>query len=263
MDARHSAGIAKIRNSRSRLRSAATLLSVAVGFTTIAGCSNVVQTENRGTDNDFLHEPDQKPDTNAVPMLEGSAFPLTPGDHWVLTVQNGDKTSEEEMVVAAPGSVPGVTLSNPSDAIVEMKHNGKVDRIEIYRSNSQGLWLLKAGHPGNLMTVNPPIPLFRRPIVEGDTVPWRGVLNFENANAPGTALSRVSGRVTVSTPNGNFGAYRLDTIIDTSSRGQALSLPVTRWIAPGVGLVQQKLLSGKTVVVKSLKSHRVAPSKEP
>ena len=74
----------------------------------------------------------------------------------------------------------------------------------------------------------------------------------KNIAAPGTAASRVSTIETIKTPAGSFAAYRVDTIITTTVQGQQIYLYAARWLAPGVGLVQQRIVAGSQVVQKQL-----------
>jgi hypothetical protein len=108
-----------------------------------------------------------------------------------------------------------------------------------------------------MMQMSPPIPLFHLPLKQGDTIAWDGILHFKTMSSAASALSRVTGAVSVNTPVGKFNAYRIDTMISTMVDGQSAAFPMTRWVAPGVGVVQARVLVGKTAALKQLQSYHV------
>jgi hypothetical protein len=220
---------------------------------TMSGCRNLVEATNTGVDAAYLRAPGEATKTAAVVKIpDGPLFPLAAGDRWEMVQKSENQESSERIAVAGP-----ITLNGQSGMVVEMSQGGRTVRQEVFRSDAKGLFLLAAGTPADRMTLSPPIPLLHKPVQEGEEVPWEGTLHYRKTTAPGTALSRVSGREQVKTPAGTFGAYRIDTIISTTVEGQPVSFPTTRWLAPGVGLVRQRLLAGNNVVTKELTSYKV------
>ena len=211
----------------------------------VSGCRNVVEFTNTRKDEAYLRSPGQQFKTEEI--TEGSLFPMATGSHWQMHVQGGDKQSTEDITVVGP-----IQIGENAGIALQMSHNGKPDRQEVYRSDKKGLLMVAAGTPNDRMTLSPPLPLLHLPIKEGETISWSGVLHYRDTAAPGTALSRISGRSTVKTPAGSFDSYRVDTIINTTVQGQQVAFPTTRWFSPGVGMVKQKLLAGQTVVIKEM-----------
>ena len=231
------------------------------GWLALSGAACKDHVENQATDNAYLRLPGETP--APLDISKGPLFPVAPGYKWTLAVKSDAQTGEEETAVGGERNVGGVR-----GTIFEMRQGGKTYRQEVYHADTKGVTLLQAG-TDDMMTMSPPIPLLQLPVKEGEVLPWNGVLHFQKSSAPGTALSRVSGQETVKTPAGTFHTYRLDTVIITTVGGQQVSFPATRWLAPGVGIVKQRLLAGRTLVVKELtaykngrkiKKHRWQPS---
>ena len=235
----------------------ACLLAVVVSafMVPLGGCMDPV--ENRATDNQYLRAPGEKPAHMEVP--DKPVFPLSQGSRWEMALRSGDKMGTE--IVDANGTEQ---VGGRTGTVMEQRQNGDVYRQEIYAVDPKGVWLLaavtkdKAKNKLEKMTMNPPIALIHLPIKEGEFTPWEGVLNYQNTSAPGTALSRIGSPEKVKTLAGSFVAYRIDTIITTTIQGKQVSFPTTRWVAPGVGIIKQKLLAGNTILYKELKSYKIA-----
>ena len=220
------------------------------GWLALSGAACKDHVENQATDNAYLRLPGEAP--APLDTSKGPLFPVTPGYRWTLAVKSDTQAGTEETSVGGVRVVDGVP-----GTVLEMRQNGKTYRQEVYHADTKGVSLLQAGM-SEMMTMSPPIPLLQMPIKEGEVLPWNGVLHFQTTSAPGTALSRVSGQETIKTPAGEFKTYRLDTVIITTVSGQQVSFPATRWLAPGVGVVKQKLLAGRTLVVKELTSYKAS-----
>lgn len=212
--------------------------------------------KNEGSDNSFIREPGAKPPD--VTMRKGPLLPLTPGTRWVMDLKSGIRQGSEEVAVIE-AKVPG--NGKPAQATLEQRQRGKVYRQEIFALDDKALTMVAAGSPEDRMSMNPPIPLAKFPLQPGTYARWSGVLRMRSVSAPATALSRVAGVELVKTPAGTFGAYRINSVIHTTVEDKPVSFHTTRWIAPGVGIVKQKLLVGKDILVKELKSYHIAGQK--
>jgi hypothetical protein len=237
-------------------------LALALAFS--AGCK-AEHLESTGTDDAYIRPPEAK----ATPLAAGSGplWPLTPGNRWdfvVATAARDGKTApvqgKETLIVLGPR-----TVGKGSGVAVQVLQNGKAFREEVLRLDDNGLSLVAAGIAsvtGNdtmSITSNEPggpqgIPLVQLPVVPGAVARWDGILKLlkKNVAAPGTSHSRVSALEKVKTPAGEYNAYRVETMIQTTVEGQQIFLYTIRWITPGIGLVRQRVITPGQVVTKDL-----------
>lgn len=228
----------------------------------LSGCTREHAVDD-GTDESFIRVPGAAP-TLAIPS--GDLLPLKTGAKWSMTTRtvsrtrNRDVAGTEEIVIVGkqtPEKTRSVSpASAPEGAVMDMRKDGKSYRQEIYQAKSDGLYLSAAGS-ADKMTITPPLPLVKYPVKDGEIAAWSGILRFKGTAAPGTSVSRVSGRETVKTPAGSFPAYRIDTVITTTVEGRQVSFPSSRWLSPNVGIVRQVTQAGDTRLIKELKAYRI------
>ena len=257
------------------------LLGVLLGAGGCKGRENAV--EDTGTDNAFLRYPSDmtaKPDAadeNAPALGVGPLFPLGVGSHWEMQtvqgtivpgadgarlVQNLRQGSEKIIAVkkTTVGSQSGVIFDITTTG-GDAKAPGKTTtRQETYGANQSGLFLLGAGSDAGYMTMAPALPLVSYPPKEGQPLQWSGVLHYKNQTVPATSVSRAARIETIKVPGFPKGVrvWRIDTVVSTTllqnGLAQQVSFPTTRWLAPGVGMVRQKLISGDQLVTKEIKT---------
>lgn len=243
--------------SRKRPGSASSLLCALCLIT--AGCG-VEHTKNFKTDDRYIRAPGESSST--VEIKDGPLLPAAVGNRWQMALKDSEgNAGKEEIVVTHHETIGGVR--GASLAFRQVGGNGKLTtyREEVYASNKTAISILSSGTADNKMVMVPPIPLIALPVEEGKAVEWSGLLRFKGQMSPSTALSRVSGRDIISTPAGKFATYRVDTVVTTSQEGRPVSFPTVRWIAPGVGVVKQKIFIGQTLIVKTLTKYTVSSTK--
>ena len=258
------------------------LLGVLLGAGGCKGRENAV--EDTGTDNAFLRyprdmaaKPDAAADENAPAFGTGPLFPLAVGSHWEMqTVQgtivpgaDGGRQVQNlrqgsEKITASKKT----TVGSQSGVIFDITTTGGdakapakiTTRQETYGANRSGLFLLGAGSDTGYMTMAPALPLVSYPPKEGKPLQWSGVLHYKNQTVPATSVSRAARIETIKVPGFPKGvsAWRIDTVVSTTllqnGLAQQVSFPTTRWLAPGVGMVRQKLISGDQLVTKEIKT---------
>lgn len=227
------------------------------------GCKSE-QVESTGTDDSFIRLPGQKVEPISV---NSPLWPLTVGNRWVYNVSTANKDGKtppvlgrETLVVLGPK-----TVGQGSGIAVQVLQNDKPFREEVLRLDDTGLSLVAAGiASGNStdtmsITSNEPqkqmgIPLVRFPATPGQVARWDGILtlNKKKIAAPGTSHSRVSAVEKIKTPAGEFNAFRIETMIQTTVERQQIFLFTIRWLAPGVGMVRQRVITPAQVVTKDL-----------
>jgi hypothetical protein len=232
-------------------RSTSLLVLFAGTALLLAGCREDALVTNLKSDDAFIRLPGQV-DTDITPH-PGTPFPLAKGSQWEMLVETGSQQAAE--IDRASGST---VIGGVNGQAIETMQDGKAVREDVYGSDEKGVTLIAAGAPADQMRISPPITLFTIPLHDGDVFNWSGILHFRTSSSPATALSRVRGRDRITTPAGAFDTFRVDTIIMTTVDGQTAAFPTTRWIAPGVGVVKQRLLAGRTVITKFLKSYTPA-----
>ena len=259
------------------------VLVLAGALLSAGGCTgreNAV--EDKGTDTAFLRYPDgtqgaATPDPNAPELASGPLFPVGVGSHWEMQTRQGmvqansavsgvqmNRQGSEKITVAQKvmvGEQSGALFNITATGSTNQKAGGT--RQETYAVKPDGLFLLAAGSTTGHMTMSPPLPLVAYPPKEGQPLQWSGVLHYKDQTVPAASVSRVSRVQIIKVPGIPKGvaAYRVDTVISTTllqnGLSQQVSFPTTRWLAPGIGMVQQKLIAGDQVVVKQLKTWKL------
>jgi hypothetical protein len=218
----------------------------------IPGCHDPVA--NLDTDKAFLRQPGDPLQGVAIgsgpllPAIKGATFDM---GVLVTNAQGPQKPLREQIVVAGvkkAGEQTRVTL--------ETRRNGKVTRREVFVSDAEGLKMAAAGL-GDSVSITPPLPLIRYPVKEGDVISWNGILKFRGTSAPGTAYSRVSGQDMVRDGKRQVGAYRVDTLIETTIAGRLVPFMTTRWFAPSVGIAHQWNYGSDAFIERILIARRV------
>lgn len=186
-------------------------------------------------------------------VRRNNVLPLTVGNSWeMLAVCAGEK-SRERVVVTGP-----VNIGNVAGTQLDIYREGKKWRREIYRKVGNETQLVAMQDESSpLMVMDPPLPLFKEPMKEGDTTRWIGDYKLlpglrpdgkdsgiKQAQIwPSRGFSRVSGLETVVTSAGRFKAFRIDSIVVANrfvnGKSQEIRFPMVRWVAPGVGLVRR------------------------
>ena len=227
-------------------------LAALPGIALVAGCKEPV--DNLATDNAYIRVPGAVPTPFA--METGPLMPLKAGATWEVQLKQDERLGRETDIVStlrSDKSDKGFT-----DAIVETRVQGRPVRQEIFRMAGDETLMVAAGF-SEKVTLSPPLPLYKEPVIVGAALPWAGVLQFRGVSAPGTGCSRITGRESVQTPArpSPFPTYRLDTVINTTIQNHPASFRIVRWLAPGVGIVRQRTSIGATGVEKTLLSYKI------
>ena len=99
------------------------------------------------------------------------------------------------------------------------------------------------------------MPLIQVPVREGAIQSWQGVARAGKQSFAVKAYSRVSYWEQLDLPKGKVGAYRVDTVLIAPEQGRLSSIPMTRWFAPGQGIVRQRFISdGSEITVEGMGS---------
>jgi hypothetical protein len=224
------------------------------------GCGDPV--ESLEMDQAFLRRPGEKP--AGVKMGSGPLIPTTKGTTFemVLTPLARDdkdlpRLSPEQIAVTRVEQAAGQTR-----VTLQTQQNARGTRQEVYLSGSEGLEMAATVGANGGVTFVPPLPLVRYPIQNGDTLTWSGVLKTRAGSAPGNAYSRVSGQDVTPTGIGEFGTYRVDTVIQTTVQGRLTPFQTRRWFAPGIGIVRQwnqQAINGESVLIDRRLRRRTMP----
>jgi hypothetical protein len=187
-----------------------------------------------GPDMKFLTTPLEGEDTKGVSQ---SLLPLTKGNSWQMTsyVPQDNLKNSDKITMVGP-----ITIDGFAGTEVTIQRDGKKWRREAYRLVNNELQLIAAqDENSDLMRYNPPIPLLKYPVHEGDSVGWSGSFRLGKTELPAQALSRISGTEKIKTPAGVFTTYRVDTVLVVTQGENEIRFPVVRWLSPGVGFVRR------------------------
>jgi len=222
---------------------------------TLTGCRD---DPNGGVDHAFIRTGEENASSGATPApppAPAVLFPTAAGRRWEMMVraQAGGTGRIQAMSETTTATGPATIASVAGKALL-IQQKGAPSRSELFSVTDKGLSQIAAGG-AQKMVMSPPMPLFAAPITAGASLSWEGEIRFMGAKAPGTGFSRVSGKDLVQTPAGKFEAWRIDSILTTLVQGRQVSFPITRWMAPGVGVVKQRYILGNAIVVKELTSY--------
>jgi len=196
----------------------------------LAGCEE--DTGSIGQDSSYLNASlgSEDPKDDRTHML-----PLKPGNWWDMHAACKGETNEDHYVVVGP-----VTEGDVSGIEVDQIRNGKRWRREIFQQKGNTLYVAAMqDETSQLMRYDPPIPVYKEPINEGDTLQWYGDFRMGKETFPARALSRISGKESVTTATGKFKCFRVDTIVRVTRGKQEVKFPTVRWLAARVGYVRR------------------------
>lgn len=190
----------------------------------------------------------------APPAAErgASLFPVQPGARWLLDVRDSaERTARTEVLTQKRGGSSDeiVLEARPTTATSE---SGPPTQRETYIVNKGGVFLRSVSNTVEFR-LEPPLPLLRFPVDEGAYYNWTGRIITKGQAVPATGISRVSGREKFPYRADEVMAYHSDAVLslvinDASAKPQRMTIPMARWFAPNVGLVQQRML--RTDVVR-------------
>jgi|GEM_PF-2154924 hypothetical protein len=198
--------------------------------------------ETGGQDVAFLNSPTV---TEMPEKQRRNLLPLATGNTWEFfsLVNYTTEKSNDRLVVLGPRTEADITGIQ-----VDVLREGKKWRREFYSQKGETTYLVAMqDETSPLMRLHPPVPMWKEPVTEGDTVRWIGEFRIKTVQMgeqvlPAEGYSRISGVETVKTAAGEFKVYRVDTVIVANNGGKELRFPVVRWLAPNVGFVRRGLV---------------------
>ncbi len=238
---------------RPRFNSAVLRFCATVAAFSVAGCRD---DPNGGVDHAYIRTGETETIEDAKPAPSpATLFPMDKGRQWRMTIRiearDGSQIKTATEVITATGPA---TIASVSGKSLSLDQKGVPLRSELFALSNKGLSQIAAGGTQK-MIMSPPMPIFAAPIKEGSSLSWEGEIRMMGQKNPATGFSRVSGKDTIQTPAGKFEAWRVDSVLTTIAEGRQIAFPITRWLAPGVGVVKQRYIIGDAVVVKELTSY--------
>jgi hypothetical protein len=213
-----------------RFRPVAFLALLGLLALPLAGCEE--DTGSIGQDSAYLNAPLSSNDPKEE---RTNLLPLKPGSWWDMHAVCAGESNEDRYVVVGP-----VTEGDVSGIQVDQMRKGKRWRREIFQQKGDTLYICAMqDETSQLMRYNPPIPLCKEPVSEGDVLQWYGDFRMGKETLPARALSRISGKETVTTPTGKFKTFRVDTIVQVTRGKQEVKFPTVRWLTARVGYVRR------------------------
>ncbi len=170
-------------------------------------------------------------------------LPLVPGTRWryKVTLPDGKESFLETT------ALPGQTLEGRTD--------GKLESRDTFKIGPAGIFIVGT-QVGGPSPITPELPLVLLPIKEGAITAWQGTIGTNKTTLPARAWVRVTRREKVKVPMGEFSAWRVDMRTDVM-RGRQQAMLVTRWLAPGVGVVRMRLAQNKQVTLWELSAKKM------
>jgi hypothetical protein len=248
------------------ITSAATLLATS-------GCRDAI--ENSGEDNAFIRQPGTKSvASNKVKQKTGPLLPTKIGSTWrnrinfrrISAPVNGNQDPSvddngvpfieayEKAVMAGPSPLAGGGSGVRIDMRPDMQN--KINRTETFRVDKSGIYFSRIGG-GQTLDALPPVPLITYPIQEDQIKKWTGTLRFNSKSYPAQGYIRVGSAEEVTLPQGKVIAYRVDTALTANIDGRPASFPITRWFAPGIGIIRQHFIEGNLQISKEVDTYKI------
>jgi hypothetical protein len=204
-----------------------------LGFLLLCGCRNQA---DHGEELSYLRPNPEvyEPGTLSTEKL----LPLVPGTRWRYKVVRPEGKESSLETTALPGQ------------ILEGRTEGRLESRDTFRIGPSGISIVET-FVGGASPITPELPLVVLPMKEGAITAWQGTIGTNKTTVPARAWVRVTRREKVKVPMGEFAAWRVDMRTDVMQRGQQAML-VTRWLAPGVGVVRMRLVQNKQVTLWEL-----------
>jgi hypothetical protein len=181
----------------------------------------------------------------AAPTLKGKEtyyFPTTEGDQRVYETRDGDRVRETTDVVMKVEKKDGALIVTVGR---EVKGDRRaMSKVEV---SDKGVTQLSGPFP-----FKPPHPVVKLPVKPGEQ--WTHVSESGDGPAGTKSIHTVAKEEEIEVPAGKFKAVRMDVELTfVGGRGET-TIRVSRWYAPGVGLVKSVQGTGGTESVIVLKS---------
>jgi hypothetical protein len=175
------------------------------------------------------------PKGKPVPLYFGTRV----GDTWVYEIRTPAAKVDMIEAVSAADEKDGVVV-----VAVTRTYQGETAVSQQLAVSEQGLQLLAVGG-SNLSHAQWVVKV---PVKAGDT--WTVDLDAPPGRQPLKLTYTVRGEEEVEVPAGKFKAVRVDTTLNDP----VVPMPISRWYAPGIGLVKSVSKIGKDDRVQILKS---------
>ncbi|WP_395089175.1 hypothetical protein [Armatimonas sp.] len=202
-----------------------------IAFTLVSGCKDLrIAT---GSDDSFIHLPQELTATPVPPAQP--LLPTSPNSHWTYRLTNEENGIEEVTVL------PSRLIDGQTALVLSGKRKGAPDREELFYVTNNEIAQFSAG-AAEKVTLKPPMPILRFPLKFDETLSWQGGVSLRGALVPSRSKSRLRCVEKIKVPAGTFTAYRVDTILETRLTDGLAHFWVTRWFAPGVGVVRTRYL---------------------
>lgn len=178
-----------------------------------------------------------------TPGAGKNLLPLTKGNVWQM--KHTDWPEPYRLEVVGPTRKKGA-----SGIEVRISRGENPNGHEIYRREGGKMLLVAfsefsdyvAGLVGPV-TLTPALPLWAEPASVGATLNWKGAVDIDGDRKTATATSRVVRAERIVTATGPVTAYRIETTITLTKRGDDTRFRRLLWLAPGVGFVQRSTTS--------------------
>ncbi|MCX6366324.1 MAG: hypothetical protein NTX57_06385 [Armatimonadetes bacterium] len=195
----------------------------------LTSCKNVRIAS--GADDSFIHLPDEI-NTKPTPPKK-SLFPTPVGGYWIYRLVNTKGEQEKVVVQPSRGAETAVLAS--------AQISGK-PREELFKITPQEITHLSSSGGNDKVTMKPPMPLLQFPLNFDKSITWQGGVLLRDSLVPSKGHSRLKAIEKVTVPRGTFTAYRVDSILETTTSGGTSTYWTTRWFAPGVGMVKVRYI---------------------
>ena len=139
------------------------------------------------------------------------------------------------------------TFEKEKNSVISRNTGDKFKYIQELKINEQGVFVLQTYQYIKLFlfitkektfTYNKPLLRLPFPVKEGNSWEWKGVEFSDGDSCNVTVNGIVLGKEQITTPSGNFDAYKVETVISSSSGSNNT---VTEWYAENVGLVKARI----------------------
>jgi hypothetical protein len=224
------------------------------------GCGEAIQ--NSGEDDSFIREPGRDSGTaSKATSNSGPLLPLKPGISWRnrVTVRRIGTDLTQTLGFETVVSSGQISLAREKSIGLRLQtkpENNTISRTETFQITKSGIFLASV-EGEQVLTATPALPIVSYPIREGEIKQWKGVLRLSDKNYPCRGYSRVRSQEEITLLRGKVTAYRIDSMLIADVNGRKAYVPMTRWFAPGVGMVRYRYASGTTEVTKETVSYKI------
>jgi hypothetical protein len=173
-------------------------------------------------------------------------FPRIAGGEWEYEEKIGDAVHQLKTTCLGEKEVGEVRYT-----FFTTRRDGEPVLTEGYTITPDAVLRISSGENSS-NSIEPPMPVLKVPIKQGQNWKWQGRLLEMGISTPAEASLSVTGPVKLKVPYGELETWQISQTYTISPGNDASTITSTQWFAEGIGLVKQETRDGEAVTTAQL-----------